>query len=126
MSSQLPPPPSQSPDGRGERYVSYSSVPSAKPGTGSWWPVSQWGNVQKATAAVIGGLTVVVVLALSAGSGEEEKSKPSGGTELCEIMRDPEYRRLTRGDFERLADMTDYELQRYVAARCPEQMDRVD
>lgn len=42
------------------------------------------------------------------------------------MIRDPDNRSLTRGDFERLADMSDSELQRYVRTRCPDQYDRVD
>jgi hypothetical protein len=57
---------------------------------------------------------------------EADKPTPTGGTELCALLRDPESRLLTRGDFERLTDFTDYELQRYVLARCPDQYDRVD
>ena len=69
---------------------------------------------------------VVGLAALGSSSNEQKQDAPSGGTELCALLRDPESRLLTRGDFERLTDFTDYELQRYVAARCPDQLDRVD
>lgn len=73
-------------------------------------------------------MLVLIILGamFGSGSGDDDKSKPSAGTELCEILRDPEYRNLTRGDFQRMADMEDWELQRYVRSRCPDQYDRVD
>jgi hypothetical protein len=108
MSDQLPPPGNQ------------------EPSSAAWWPASRWGTTQRLIAI----LGVVLLIAVIVGSltnddGDGGRS-PSKSTELCAVLRDPENRNLTRGDFERLADMTETELQRYVASRCPDQSDRVD
>ena len=116
MSSQLPPPPQ----------------PNQEPTASAWWPIGRWGNTQRAVGFIGAALVIVGLLALGTqvNQSEDEKDErsPSAGTELCALLRDPDpdSRRLTRGDLERLTDWTDWELQRYVRSRCPDQYDRVD
>lgn len=54
----------------------------------------------------------------------EPEPDPTGGTELCESLRDQENDNLTTGDWERLTDWPEWKIRRYVADRCPEQLDR--
>jgi hypothetical protein len=44
--------------------------------------------------------------------------------ELCEALRDPSNNLFEADDWERMMDMQDWEIRRYVAERCPEQLDR--
>lgn len=135
MSSELPPPidpvrssrhPKPS-SGRKDRNVSYSSPRSSPSDPDVWWPISRWGFLQKLAALILGVAVFAFIVGLASRSSDNDKSKPSNDTvELCESLRDPENRNLTRGDYERLFDLKDWELQRYVRVRCPDQYDRVD
>jgi hypothetical protein len=99
--------------------------PPGEPDPGQWWPPRRWRNTQK--LIVIGAsLLLLILIGAVFDSGDDDKGKPSKGVELCESLRDSKDRLLTRGDYERLFDMKDWELQRYVRARCPDQFDRVD
>jgi hypothetical protein len=69
---------------------------------------------------------VALVAITNAVAGKDPDPAPSGGDqELCELLRSSEYRSFEADDWRRLADMADYELRRYVADRCPDQLDRV-
>jgi hypothetical protein len=71
------------------------------------------------------GIAFVIFVAVSAVFFPEEE-EPSEKVELCDSLRDPANRSLTRGDFMRITGMENYEIQRYVRDRCPDQSDRVD
>ena len=74
-----------------------------------------------------GALIALGVVAIMGIGALTKKADPEPGPEreLCAILRDPSVN-LTKGDYMRMADWEDWQLQRYVAAKCPEQYDRVD
>lgn len=111
LGQQLPPPTWQAP----------AQQPVKKPA--AWWPISRWGKPQGVIVGVVVLSTLYVIGMLLPDSDDKDKS---GGIELCAGLRDPENRLLDKGDFMRLTDMEDYEIERYVLARCPDQFDRVD
>lgn len=88
----------------------------------AWWPITRWGKAQGIIVAVVAFSTLYVIGALLPDDGKAK----SEGIELCAALRDPENRLLDKGDFMQLTDMEDYEIERYVLARCPDQFDRVD
>ncbi len=85
-----------------------------------WWrrPVVWiWG-----TGSVIG--AIVLVLMPKPDRGGEPDPEPTGNMELCQMLRDPEYDDWSTGTWERLTDWPEWKIRRYVADRCPEQIDR--
>lgn len=71
-----------------------------------------------------GAAVVVVLFAILPRTSREEDDGPGGGRELCAALRDSENNALTTGDWERITGWQDWEIRRYVADRCPEQLDR--
>lgn len=92
-----------------------------------WWPPANWGPKQAPVAAAVIIIVFCVIVFVTGGDERNADKADSGGsTELCAALRDPENRQLTLGDWERITDLEDWEIQRYVRQRCPEQYDRVD
>jgi hypothetical protein len=112
MNSTFPPP--------------HEQLPNDGENPDAWWPPKRWGVTQRLIAILSVVLLIAVVVGSLTNEGSQRSPRKTKGQELCQLLRDPANRQLTRGDVERLTDMTDYELQRYVAGRCPEQSDRVD
>jgi hypothetical protein len=72
----------------------------------------------------VGTMGVLVVYGLASMNGDEPKPEPTGGTELCVMLRDSQYDNFSTGTWERLTDWPKWKIRRYVADRCPEQLDR--
>lgn len=113
--------------------ISFDPPQPSEPKPPAWWPIDRWAKKWKVVGLIVA--TVLVVGLFVGAQNSDEKSKADGpkdysrnpwGTELCESLRSERDRKLTRGDYMRMLDMTDYEIQRYVLARCPDQYDRVD
>ena len=87
-----------------------------------WWDIRFWGLWHGIGIVVV----ALIVLSVIGSLVSSDTDEPETYTELCEFLRSPENDVFDRGDIEGLFDMTDWQLQRYVNARCPDQYDRVD
>lgn len=78
---------------------------------------------------------VIVVVALFIVGGivgaidkkkDDTPTSPSGGVELCDMMRDPSNDVLGASDIRRMSGWNQTQLERYVRGRCPDLLWRID
>ncbi len=84
----------------------------------------RWRTSVMLGSAAMGALVVYMIATASDGRTDPAPATTVAMVGLCESLRDPQYDNLDVGDWERLTDWPDWKIRRYVAERCPEQLDR--